>query len=118
MRDRLIELIKKGKPPFNLLTEVCIDKLADYLLENGCIVLPCKVGDAVWVVRKFGGNKRIDCGNVSEIVITDKPQIKVKRVGKGTIANGEFGKTVFRTAEEAEQALTCQKSRQVEEGGD
>lgn len=124
MRDKLIEILDRKidyaidiDAPEDEFGNVETDELADYLLENGVVVPPCKVGDAVWVIRKFGGNKRIDCGNVSEIVITDKPQIKVKRVGKGTIANGEFGKTVFLTAEEAEQTLTCQENRQAEKGG-
>ena len=47
MRDRLIELLTKGQPPFNPLNDVCIEKLADYLLANGVIVPPCKVGDVV-----------------------------------------------------------------------
>ena len=46
-RERLIELLTKGQPPFNPLNDVCTEKLADYLLANGVIVPPCKVGDVV-----------------------------------------------------------------------
>lgn len=42
MRDRLIELLTKGQPPFNPLNDVCTEKLADYLLANGVIVLKNK----------------------------------------------------------------------------
>jgi hypothetical protein len=43
-RKRLVELLKSGQPPFNPLNEVCIDKLADHLLDNGIIVedIACK----------------------------------------------------------------------------
>ena len=46
MRDRLIELIEKWyeKPTTKYL--------ADYLLENGVVVLPCKVGDKVYVIKR------------------------------------------------------------------
>ncbi len=59
-RERLIELL--------LEVDYALDKdgrgardsaeyIADYLLENGVIVLPCKVGDTVYVI------KRCRCGN-------------------------------------------------------
>ena len=52
-RDRLIELKRKA---INYAQEkadergglVCIDDEVDYLLANGVIVPPCKVGDDIW----------------------------------------------------------------------
>ena len=54
MRDRLIELLKqadentssKGITDYN----DAIPDNADYLLANGVIVLPCKVGEKIYVV--------------------------------------------------------------------
>ena len=46
MRDRLIEIIKK----FYLVDEP-ID-LADYLIANGVILPPCKVGDKIYKIMK------------------------------------------------------------------
>lgn len=67
-------------------------ELADYLLEHGVIVPPCKVGDTVY---------QIDAERVFES--------KVKAIVYDTdnIAFDEraFGKTVFLTLEEAENAL-------------
>ena len=67
MRDRLIELLKKGQPPFNPLNDICISVLADYLLRNGVIVPPCKVGDTVYYL---GGlyNRIIKSATVEEII--------------------------------------------------
>ena len=41
MRDKLIEIMKYRR---HLETS----ELADVLLANGVIVLPCKIGDKVW----------------------------------------------------------------------
>ena len=60
MRDRLIEFLKKKYDHF---CDQCgvnkdshyIENLADYLLENGVIVPPCKVGDTVYFVERNSG---------------------------------------------------------------
>lgn len=50
MRDRLIELLNEAHKKFIKSDSVYeFDFLADYLLENGVIVPPCKVGDMVYV---------------------------------------------------------------------
>ena len=128
MRDRLIELIdyigehpEKTCPQFNSrngckgckyeqLDDCCADRKADYLLENGVIVPPCKVGDKVYVVDYTRlGNMIFEC-EVEEI----------SRFSYGTYyylnwglhiprfkacQEDSFGKNVFLTREEAEQAL-------------
>lgn len=57
MRDKLIELFKGFsyeccRPCDKLTTDSCnkcaYEQLADYLLENGVIVPPCKVGDKMY----------------------------------------------------------------------
>jgi hypothetical protein len=84
---------------------------ADYLLENGVVVLPCKIGDIVWC-------------NIEEFDRPLKGMIRRVSVSKDftTIATGvegyfaqdylinDFGKTVFLTKEEAEQALVTDKN--------
>lgn len=78
--------------------------LADYLLENGVIVPPVKVGDTVYeIVHRRGLRQR----KVVEILIAEEPSFVVG----GDIYSEEryhfslFGKTVFLTQEEAEKAL-------------
>lgn len=46
MRDRLIKLLQLN-PHFDVLWYGGWEEIADYLLENGVIVPPCKVGDVV-----------------------------------------------------------------------
>ena len=59
MRDRLIELVKNAHDEQKYLTsDKSINAIADYLLEQGVIVPPCKVGDEVYVITYCR------CGNV------------------------------------------------------
>ena len=60
-RDRLIELLKKDNCPspffcdekckYANLKRCYQARTADYLLANGVIVPPCKVGDKVYIVK-------------------------------------------------------------------
>lgn len=55
MRDRLIELIEQhGDKRLAKHIPMTSEGLADYLLANGVIVPPCKVGDKVWFIEKGG----------------------------------------------------------------
>lgn len=45
-RERLIELIKNYNPYFQN------EKLADYLLENGVVILPCEVGNTLFTISR------------------------------------------------------------------
>lgn len=90
-RERLIDLMieaKRTEPETGSFT----DYLADYLLEHGVIVLPCKVGVTVY---------QIDAERVFKIkvkaFIYDTENIKFDE--------RSIGKTVFLTREEAEKAL-------------
>lgn len=106
-RKRLIEILsqpifpKKGVDPAEVV--------ADYLLDNGVLVPPCKVGDTVYqIIPKcspaFGmcpynggyGTARCDKGPC-------KAHIKEISFSLSDIEN--IGKTVFLTREEAEKAL-------------
>ena len=69
-----------------------VEHLADYLLEHGVIVLPCKVGDMVY---------QID----AERVFKSKIKAFVYDTGIFTFDERAIGKTIFLTREEAEKAL-------------
>ena len=125
-RDRLIELvcdkIQDGHcigycnhPPCNQC-----NNLADYLIENGVIVPPCKVGRTVWrVVKEYNGETRVVEGEVFEITVTHEYGQKFEyrfyfwAKGEEFIERNYslwcgfevFGKTVFLTKEEAEETL-------------
>ena len=124
MRDRLIELIKTGMDKHESTIENYVhpasEFVADYLLENGVIVPPCKVGDKVYrIVKEYNGETRVIDGEVFEITATHAYCQKFEyrfyfwANGEDFIRRNysiwcnftEVGKTVFLTREEAEQAL-------------
>ena len=109
MQDRLIELIHESDLSLDSV------RLADHLIANGVIVLPCKVGDTVYSVKgnfiksdtvvgfhlgrfpTLRGQARKEylvCYNINYLSHIDIAQI---------------GKTVFFTREEAEKALAKMK---------
>ena len=125
MRDRLVELLladvgceKDGRGDCSMCEykyseDGCIKHLAtllaDHLLANGVIVPPCKVGDTVYVL--FGEpSHTIKEFRVRTIVFGEThDSIGFTNKSLFTIWDKRwydyFGKTVFLTREEAEQAL-------------
>ena len=106
-RKRLIELLKKAPYGANAITlsdkhkDSILGEIADYLLENGVVVLPCKVGDMVYIFER--GSYIIPiCGQ-------GKPhwEIKIEKCSfkYWLLDNHKFGVNMFFTREEAENAL-------------
>ena len=123
MRDRLIELLKtpvtaqlmSSKMNWKQFVEAVYSHIADNLLANGVIVPPCKVGDAVWLVCKIyadveGVEKHsIFKGEVSSVSSEPEGLWAYCRYEDGLTfwhkCVEDFGKIVFLTKEDAEQAL-------------
>ena len=118
MRDRLIELVcncpSKIMGANMFLEKISVD-LADYLLANGVIVPPCKVGDTVYYVSDNPLNLSVQANTIYE---ADVSRIITTRYGTTLVIQihnsygcteipdvNDYGKTVFLTREEAEQAL-------------
>ena len=124
-RDRLIKLICKAPLGFKEFEKQyyksTIEKMADYLLANGVIVPPCKVGDKVYslmectcedidgvhtpceyyteIAEKMCSHPKGDCPyeyRIAECIVTDMNLLRFTK---------KWGKTVFLTKEEAEQKL-------------
>lgn len=132
-RERLVELLQEADkkvqeyilendhmdwiPKLNELSEV----RADYLLANGVIVPPCKVGDVVWLI----GNMRL---YTKEVICSRKvTSVQMLRTGElimhfkdGCFPSDAVGVYVFLTKEEAEQALVTDKNvgSKMEEGAE
>ena len=116
MRDRLVYLIGEALNKCKTRTichgckeygkgENCIDYIiADHLLENNMIVLPCKVGDTVYYI---GGIHRrlIKSATVVEIILNgDSVRDLFVNSEDGVSFENSFD-TFFLTKEEAENAL-------------
>lgn len=86
-------------------------ELAEADKDGRVVVLPCKVGDTVWIVgtvRKLYSAKvrTFFCGHPSKVRGDDDGgHIHMIRTTECDIPMQEFGKTVFLTREEAEKAL-------------
>lgn len=109
MRERLIELLRDT---FNYTKGVCIDFdeaveiNADYLIENGVVVPPCKVGDKVYRISGNFRGEKIYEGTVDQIVVHDNGEVVFFVYGHPLRFNKyDIGKTVFFNREEAERAL-------------
>lgn len=113
MRDRLIELIEvlgKSQMPMVDGLELWADDIADYLLTNGVIVPPCKVGDTVYVMEsEFTGFWECEIISMSydgaQWSGRLNPLWKHHNGGYWEWEEHQFGETIFRTRKEAEQAL-------------
>ena len=70
------------------------------------IVLPCKIGDTAWVIRNFCGELIPKCGVVSEMYFTNRMElvVAVKNIGRGV-----WGKKIFPTYEDAQNAIGDRK---------
>ena len=120
MRDRLVSLINKDEncPSHYMCSDKCKyshlehcigDRLADSILADGWIRLPCKVGDTVYVIsRYYTGTWQIYSCTV-EYITHYKSNGFINAIFSKDINFGvnitEFGKTVFLTKEQAEQKL-------------
>ena len=75
--------------------------MADYLIDNGVIVPPCKVGDTVYIPYLSTVIEKKVCS-----IVVQKPFFTVYCGGTSLrFSKEDFGKTVFLTREEAEKAL-------------
>lgn len=108
MREKLIELlIKYGVTWYT-------DKLADYLLQNGVVLLPCELGDTVWYITN-NKCKDVKIENIHQWVSGHWKFDGFHGVGQYREGYefdlNDFGKTVFLTKEEAEKALKRSKAK-------
>lgn len=67
------------------------------------LVLPCKVGDLVYAIRRNGSKKTILKRKVTEMYFADK-SMRLCIVVKG-VTRGEWGKAVFPSYESAENYI-------------
>ena len=120
-KERLVKLLL---PQLFVFSAIDCEKLAEYLLDNGVIVPPCKVGDTVYRVDKSITNDKLKVFEYSIIRIDCVVKADGHRCTSIAVANisdnglrlsrtepyilqddGDFERFFFLTREEAEQAL-------------
>lgn len=110
-RERLIQLIGEIKSyEYVGMATVTDEGLADYLLENGVVTLPCKLYDTVYLIVK--GKAEVFEAKVRRFSINHKCEliIVIEHQENGWFKSGNykwssFGKWVFLNKKEAENAL-------------
>ena len=116
-REKLMELLSKAPlgnyPLGEQFSNGTVEKIADYLLENGVIMPPVKIGDMVWD-NDFGHPQGydvtgFDVGRTMDNEVEHSELFVYCESWGGTITFSfpvsAIGKTVFLTREEAEKAL-------------
>ncbi len=119
-RDRLIDLLVNFKKPDNPILQMSermvIEKIADYLLANGVIVPPCKVGNTVYYIcetywdknyENYIETKELKQG-ILKIVERKKPKMNLMLQVKEfdwCFMNDWLNGNLFLTKEEAEEKL-------------
>lgn len=130
-RDRLIELLSRKQDYGVVLGAhraiIDNDVLADYLIANGVILPPCKVGDTVYIKNRpliisflYIDNEVYyviqfdcdDCGDCPfyEDDVSIEGEHDCKTMGYIQFTEKDLGKTVFLTEEEAEEKLKERKN--------
>ena len=108
VREKLVELLRnkpRVKPPEGVIcgTEVySIDATVDYLIAHGVTVLPCKIGDVVWGIKKYNNGQGVKQGIVHQMFFDEDMRLCVC---VKNVCRGEWGMNVFLTKDEAESHL-------------
>ena len=120
-RERLVELLLESEP----IKERDLDDgwrdneisdIAEYLLENGVVVLPCKINDHVWFIKsafsvlvKPFEARIIDIRGISIDRNILYESITLYNDLTRRFTSNDIGTKVFLTKEEAEQAIEALK---------
>ena len=111
-RERLIELISQKQNSGCKIGTCQMDEihcsnaeLADYLLENGVIVLPLNmIGNTLWFINC---DDNIVCDKIYRLIVSDRHDVYIflQNSDNEPYELSDIGKFLFLTREEAEKAL-------------
>ena len=124
-RERLVELFNEATFGVNThtladhLSRETIDRVAEYLMANNVVVLPCKVGDNVFYLH-YGEICEATIVNVEYNYYTNPQEwitveYRSQAIGTNTYKTRidlMFGKTVFLSREDAENVLNERKENE------
>lgn len=113
MRDRLIELLYEAEGQVN--NDIpSVEQIADYLLANGVIVPPCKIGTHLWKVtypyRQEPKVTEFVVKNFMTVGKRHKVQIEVQAVNV-PVTNWMYYTAFHTSKEEAEKELAERSNR-------
>lgn len=113
-RERLIELLKMVEYQYTIMCSIFTENVADWLLQHGVIVPPCKAGDTVYCENEEYEIYQFYFRSENK---TETPAIRFfaecmynANCDDIDFWDYEIGKTVFLTREEAEAALKKRES--------
>lgn len=110
-RDKLIDLITEANIKLFGSQKSFVEFIADYLLENGISILPCKIGDTLYYHDYKCGAFNDDKSewNIIDSIVCEirikKKGVLVEMISGRIFTHKDFGKIIFHTKEEAEKAL-------------
>ena len=115
-----MELLKKADESASnkMITdyEDAIKDNADYLLSNNVVVLPCKVGDIIYIIGEI--TSQIVYDKIHHIMYNGEEFCLVTESGVLVLVEQQLGKTVFLTEPEAEAKLKeMQNGNRTERNG-
>ena len=103
-RDRLVELLKDTLHEWECDVSIkTVTEIAEHLISNGVIVLPCKVDDTVYYITGIGHNL-IKSAKIKEIIIDENGIKDLYVAGDGHNFENSFD-IFYLSKEQAEQAL-------------
>lgn len=123
MKERLIQMLQEaeGQAAYYDKNDM-YDMIADYLLDNGVIVLPCKIGDTVWFKSKW--QSCIEPYEITNLMLSQNKKGEWTRKYTAYLLQSEktmdvairftfddVGKTVSLTREAAEEALKAREKQ-------
>lgn len=108
MRERLIELLEQEKAFSRYMTDdERRERLADYLLENGVVVLPCKVGDVLYKTYTNSKEPFYEAKTVTEVTYSLLSQeYEIWTDDFAYYTSKDLNRDIFPTAEQAEKAIS------------
>lgn len=119
-RERLVELLNKSCEARGWLMNGA-GTIADYLLENGVVVLPCKINDHVWFIKSAFSvlvkpleARIIDIRGISIDHNILYESITLYNDLARRFTSNDIGTKVFLAKEEAEQAIQALKGGEEE----
>lgn len=72
------------------------------------INIPCKIGDTVYAIRRYNGERSVKQGKVSQMFFTDDMELCIV---VAHVARGLWGKTIFGSVGEAVKAIKERKKK-------